>query len=143
MTQDNKTEQAQQNGHKPGGRPGIANLLVGPETSDYFDLPRELLEGSPDFAKLLARGRFSEQEIAQLVRIMGTEDRYNTGSTDIHRLVWLKAVAKIGQDGKAREEAITALTGGQGWRASLTRPMNNIIDRARPNHPNDRQGPQL
>ena len=113
---------------KKGPRSGLKDLFVSEEMSGGFDLTRALLEAPDDFSLLLARSRLDEQEIGQLVRILGREDRYETGIT---RLAWLKLAAKIGQGGKAREESIRAASGGQSWSASLRAPLVNVIDKFR------------
>jgi hypothetical protein len=126
MTQEHDVDPTAlaENGHAPppalnGKRPSTSQLLVGSEGDGYFDLPKELLQGSGDFSVLLAKARFDKQEGAAILRMLVDEDQYEDGSIDARQMVYLKAMVSICEDGKAREEARLAYTGGQGFRAGL------------------------
>jgi hypothetical protein len=122
-----------------GQRAGLKEMFVGSEGSDYFDLPKELLEATTDFSKLWARARLSETELSQINRVLADIERYDRGSTDIRQLVYRKLASSIGLNGEARKEAIAAQTGGQSWMSSLKQPVMKFAERF--SSTNDRRGP--
>ena len=137
MTQK-KEQQAGQNGQN-GHRAGLKEMFVGSEGSDYFDLPKELLEATTDFSKLWARGRLSDSDLSQVNRVLADIERYDRGSTDIRQLVYRKLAGSIGRDGEARKEAIAAQTGGQSWMSSLKQPVMKFAEQF--SSTNNRRGP--
>jgi len=141
------TTQSQSNG-APGSngaakRPSMSQLMVGSEGSDFFDLTKELLRGSENFWELLPKARFNEEEGAAVVRLMMDEDQYEDGYIDGRKLVFNKSLLSMGKDGMAREEALRAHTGGQGWRANLGGMARGFVDhfRSQNNNTAQREGP--
>ena len=143
-TQQTDTQSASgSNGTTSGKRPSTSQLLVGSEGSDFFDLPKELLRGSGDFAELIPKARFNEEEGAAVLRLLTDEDQYEQGYIDTRQMVYLKALMSMCKDGMAREEALRAHTGGQGWKANLGRVANGFVDnfRSQSNGTAQREGP--
>jgi len=107
------------NGQAPGKRPSQSQLLVGPESSGFFNLAEELLRGDADFSKLLPKGKFNAAEGAALLRLLIDEDQYDDGSIDTRQMVYLKVLFSMSEDGRATDNAIRAHRGGQLWQAGL------------------------
>lgn len=131
------------NGDAHGKRAGLSQIMVGSEGSDFFELSKELLRIPGDFSELIPRARFTPQQGAAALRALTDEDQYEDGYIDTRKMVFLAAGFSICQDGLAREEALRAHTGGQGWRASLKGAANNFVDRFRSqgNGTAQREGP--
>lgn len=122
MTSENSNEPEEaagpgiqvEQGEPAGPRRGSVSLedAIGLSMGDErFNLAREMLEGSSIPEKFLARTRSTDKEIARVLRILANQMRWKDGRSNIMALIVWQANAKIGQNGMARQEAVTMALG--------------------------------
>ena len=83
-----------------------SDLLLEREGGGGFLVAKELFTGSADPTIYLPRTRISDPEIARNARLIGSINSTLTGDSDLPQVMAYIANARVGLDGKGRDEVV-------------------------------------
>lgn len=122
-------EDIQRNGHRGYYAPAQSRLAIARDnggTPEPFNVPKELITGSTRPEDWLTRSRFSEDEIANLVRTCLEMNWATAGHCDEEGQLWVFGTARASLDGQARDEVIQV---SQGFAQRRMEDHRNALER--------------
>jgi len=111
---------------KPKLTPGQQQMLMGRMDGaggdrEYFNLTKQLLEGSTQAEQFLARADLTEKDLSLLKRLTVEMNEAEIGHTDEPHLMWVWLTATVAVGRESRREAVQVATSLQVDRMNMRR----------------------